>query len=175
MNPNGKPLLQEEQYFRSQWTGWLILGGALLITGIMVFAAPGLQCAADRSEEEAWLIWGLTGLMAVINVALFYLFFYGRLVTEIHPDGIAVQLVSLTRRHFFTWNEIESVEARTYRPIFEYGGWGLRGIGKNKAYNVSGNEGLQLVFKDGRRLLIGSQMGPALEAAARKAMEKVGK
>jgi hypothetical protein len=38
-----------------------------------------------------------------------------------------------------------------------YGGWGIkRGIG-GLAYNVSGNQGLQLVLTDGRKILIGTQ------------------
>ena len=48
---------------------------------------------------------------------------------------------------------------RQYSAIGEFGGWGIKyGLGgAGKVYNVSGNKGLQLVYKDGSKLLIGSQ------------------
>jgi hypothetical protein len=60
---------------------------------------------------------------------------------------------------FIAWNQLESCSVRTYSPLGEYGGWGIKyGLGgAGKVYNVRGNQGLQLVFKDGSRLLIGTQ------------------
>ena len=57
--------------------------------------------------------------------------------------------------------------ARPYSPIGDYGGWGLRGLAGNKAYNVWGSEGLQLVFKSGNRLLLGTQHPAELREALR--------
>jgi hypothetical protein len=49
--------------------------------------------------------------------------------------------------------------------IIEYGGWGIRKTfsGKGTAYNVKGKNGLQLVFKNGDRLLIGTQKAEELK------------
>lgn len=41
-------------------------------------------------------------------------------------------------------------------PLKEYGGLGLRSIGKNRALNVSGDMGIQLEMRDGLTLLIGT-------------------
>ena len=49
------------------------------------------------------------------------------------------------------------MEIREYKPIMEYGGWGIRGFGSNRALNIKGKIGLQLVFKNGQKLLIGTQ------------------
>jgi hypothetical protein len=38
----------------------------------------------------------------------------------------------------------------------EYGGWGIRMGRNNKAYNVSGNIGIQIIFNDESKLLIGT-------------------
>jgi TATA-box binding protein (TBP) (component of TFIID and TFIIIB) len=47
---------------------------------------------------------------------------------------------------------------REYAPLSEYGGWGLRySVNHGKAYNVSGNQGVQLFFTNGKKLLIGTQ------------------
>ena len=57
-------------------------------------------------------------------------------------------------------------EARTYRPILEYGGWGIRyTMGRGWAYNVSGNQGVQLELASGKRILIGSQRAEELARA----------
>lgn len=173
MNQNGKPILREEQLFRKAWTGWIMLPGALIMTGVLVTSFYELNCAAQQGRPmPPWFIWLVLALLVVVNIGLYYLYGCGKLVTEIRVDGIAVRFFPLTRDRFFPWSEIVTVEARHYRPIFEYGGWGVRGLGKNKAWNVSGNEGLQLVFKDGRRFLIGSQMAAALEEAAHRAREE---
>ncbi|APG66435.1 hypothetical protein LPB136_06055 [Tenacibaculum todarodis] len=60
------------------------------------------------------------------------------------------------------WKEIEKAHVRTYDPITEYGGWGLKGGAfwnkKNgKAINISGDIGIQLELKNGKKLLIGTQ------------------
>ncbi|ARV16965.1 hypothetical protein BTO07_16995 [Polaribacter sp. SA4-12] len=60
------------------------------------------------------------------------------------------------------WNEIYKAGIRTYLPISEFGGWGLKGgfffnKGREKAINVSGNIGIQLILKNGEKLLIGTQ------------------
>jgi hypothetical protein len=59
---------------------------------------------------------------------------------------------------YYPWNEISKSYVRQYFPIREYGGWGLRlGIfGKGKAYNISGDKGLQVEFSDNKKLLIGT-------------------
>ncbi|AUC23926.1 hypothetical protein BTO15_00635 [Polaribacter sejongensis] len=59
------------------------------------------------------------------------------------------------------WNTISKAYVRKYQPISEFGGWGLRGgfffnKGKEKAVNVSGDIGIQLILKNGEKLLIGT-------------------
>ena len=41
----------------------------------------------------------------------------------------------------------------------EYGGWGIRTISlkKNIAYTISGDKGLQIELKDGKKILLGTQ------------------
>ncbi|MGI4862562.1 MAG: hypothetical protein ACRYFZ_01470 [Janthinobacterium lividum] len=46
---------------------------------------------------------------------------------------------------------------RTYSPLGDYGGWGIRGLPSNLAYNVWGQAGLQLIFQSGNKLLLGTQ------------------
>jgi hypothetical protein len=76
----------------------------------------------------------------------------------------------------FGAEDLNECFARKYRPILEYGGWGIRcGWKGGRAYNVSGNEGVQLVFKNGKRLLIGSKEAYGLEAAIRSVAQHLRK
>ena len=62
------------------------------------------------------------------------------------------------------WMLIERCEVRTYNPIGEYGGWGLKyGFKSGKAINLSGNKGLQLYLKTGKKILIGTQQPERLQ------------
>ena len=55
------------------------------------------------------------------------------------------------------WEEIDQIFVRKYSPIMEYCGWGIR-FGRNgRAYNVKGNYGIQIVKKNGKRILLGTQ------------------
>ncbi|MCQ0110186.1 hypothetical protein JGC31_01235 [Zhouia sp. CL16] len=46
-----------------------------------------------------------------------------------------------------------------YNPIKDYGGYGWRiGFrGKGKALNIRGNKGIQIIYKNNKKLLIGTQ------------------
>lgn len=46
---------------------------------------------------------------------------------------------------------IASYQARTYRALLEYGGYGIRWGRAGKPYILSGNEGLQLLLNDGQK------------------------
>ena len=115
----------------------------------------------------------ITGPLVILFLAgLLWIMWIARLVTEVRDDGIYIRFYPFHRRlHEFFWEDIESVEVRTYRPILDYGGWGIRSGSGGKAYNVSGNRGVQLVIEGlvSERVLIGSQRPEELALAAESA------
>jgi hypothetical protein len=147
-------LFTERQRFR-QWWLWLILLG---INGLFLFGVYkqiiGEQQFGSKpmSNTELLIATGLTIILTLLFVNF-------RLDTIIRKDGIYVRFFPF---HFsfkhYSWEKISKAYIREYSPITEYGGWGLRlGLfGKGKAYNVSGNKGLQLEFTDNKKLLIGT-------------------
>ena len=60
---------------------------------------------------------------------------------------------------------IAKAYVRTYSPLGEYGGWGLRYSlsGNGMAYNVSGNKGLQLELSNGKKVLFSTNKLEELE------------
>ncbi|MHC4386604.1 MAG: hypothetical protein ACYSUG_06395, partial [Planctomycetota bacterium] len=53
--------------------------------------------------------------------------------------------------------DIETIYPRLYSPIAEYGGWGIRFGKSGGAYNLRGSQGIQLILKNGKNFLIGTQ------------------
>ncbi|WP_207533233.1 hypothetical protein [Desertivirga arenae] len=165
---NKEVLFTERQRF-NQWWLWLILLG---INGLFIFGVYkqvlGGQQFGDKPMSNEGLLFA-TGLTIMLTV----LFINFRLETQIKRDGIYVRFFPF---HFsykhFTWDKISKSFVRKYRPLSEYGGWGLRlGLfGKGKAYNVSGDKGLQLEFTDHNRLLIGTNKPEELTAT----LEEIG-
>lgn len=151
-------LFKEKQRFR-QWWIWLIV---LFIAGSSALGALLALSANTGFSVENTLV---PLLLLLLTLALLGFVIGLRLDTEIRTDGIYVRFVPVHKKfRFYSWAELEKVYVRKYSPIGEYGGWGLRGLGKNRALNVSGNEGLQLIMKDGRKLLIGTRKPEEIKA-----------
>ena len=101
-----------------------------------------------------------------IGILLPVLFWQMRLITRITEEGIYVRFIPFHfKEKFFPWETITASYVRTYSPLKEYGGWGIKyGFnGQGLVYNVAGNVGLQLQFKEGEAILIGTQKGEEIE------------
>lgn len=161
-----KELFHEEQQFRQPWL-MLLLGAVAALFWYLLFLQMILPHPRGTSHSAmvfAILSWVLFG------IAMPLLFFKLRLITEVRPDGIYYRFCPVhfsLKRIGFT--EIKHFEARTYRPMAEYGGWGIRYGGSGKAYNVSGDRGVQLELANGKRLLFGSQRTEEFVAALQEA------
>lgn len=147
--------LVENQRFRQKWIVLLILAFSIFISVMsirqFVYHIPFGNHPATNSQ--------LAGFLAFFLLILVFLF-STKLATRYTSEGIFYQMKWIhLKEKFIDWKDIKSVEVRTYKPIKEYGGWGLRlGIfGKGKAINMSGNKGVQLILNNGRKLLIGTQ------------------
>lgn len=147
-------LFSERQKFK-QWWLWLILLGCngLFLFGIFKQVMGGQQLGDKPMNDLGLLIAiGITIILTIYFVII-------RLDTIIKKDGIYVRFFPfhLKFKHY-TWDKLTKSFVRKYSPLSEYGGWGLRlGLfGKGRAYNVSGNNGLQLEFIDNKKLLIGT-------------------
>lgn len=127
---------------------------AFVLWGINLQIIYGIPLGDKPMSDTGLLLTG--GLLWLVVI----LFFSLKLETHIYENRIEVRFFPLQlKTAVYYWDDIASAELRTYAPLKEYGGWGLRYslCGYGKALNVSGNQGLQLVFKDGKKLLIGTR------------------
>ena len=95
-----------------------------------------------------------------------------RMTTEVTPAGVGVWFGWVpTYRQGVPLAMIERVEVVQFRPIVDYGFWGIRsGRDGERALIARGDAGVRLHLTDGRRLLIGSQTPEALAAAVDRAL-----
>ena len=162
-----KILFTERQRF-NQWWLWIILFGinGLFLYGIIVQFLSG-QLFSDNQGANIGFLFAF-----VFTLLLGLLFLSFRLDTQITEEKIYVRFYPLQLKYKeYKWGEISKCTIRLYSPIGEYGGWGLRGFGENKAINISGNLGLQLDFINNKKLLIGTNKTKELT----EALEKIGK
>lgn len=159
-------LFSELQRFRQKWVWALVLivagiGWWGFVSQIILGQPFGDRPAPDVVICVLFVIFGLG----------FPWFFYSlRLVTRVDSDHTMIRLWPFPATRIFH-RDIEKAFARQYHPIREYGGWGLRWSPRaGRAYNVSGNRGLQLELTNGKKVLIGSQKAYELEAAVKRGM-----
>ena len=156
---------EEIQKFRQPW-----LLAPLGLLSAMIWVMTGLQVLGGKQignnpapDFVMILMWVLIG----IGMPLFFWFL--QLKTRVGPEGLTFQFFLL---HFkakrYRFDEIESCESVTFRPILEYGGWGIRYNGTEWAYTVSGARGVRIKFKNGKQILIGSQKPDDLARAIKK-------
>lgn len=171
---NQRGCFYEVQRFRNTWVLALVLPISLFLVilfgyGMIKQLILGQPWGNRPLPDIALAIIGPLGILFGIGLAL--LFYSAKLITEAREDGVYVRFFPLTYQRI-PFEDIRNCEARTYSPIKEFGGWGIRYGRRGKAYNVSGNRGVQLELSDGKRFLIGSgraeELGRAIEIEIQK-------
>jgi hypothetical protein len=153
---------EESQQFRNR-SFWIFLGTLLLFLitlfgyGFIKQIILGQPFGTKPASDSGIIL--TTAFVYLLCAGLFLLFFFAKLTTIINKDGVFIKYVPFrNRKKHIPLNEIESLHVRKYDPIREYGGFGLRfGFKGGMAYNVSGFWGLQIIMKDGEKILIGTQ------------------
>src|SRR5688500_15451727 len=145
-------LFKERQRFRQIWLWVLLLGvNALVFYGFIRQVFFGRTFGDDPSSNSELAI-------VLALVMLITLFMYSiRLDTSIFKDGIYYRFLPFQRKFKkIEWQSVSKAYLRQYRPLIEYGGWGIRFGPNGRAYTISGNKGLQLVFESGKKMLLGT-------------------
>jgi hypothetical protein len=157
-------VFEEKQRF-NQWWIYTILAMVLAVILIAVYkTSEGLT-----NFENPLLFPGLLAAISPIGLVLWM-----QLKTRIDREGIKVIYLPFgSSKKFFPWKEMEDCYVRKYNPLIEYGGWGIKGLGNKKAYNVSGNHGIQIVTRDKKNFLVGTQHPGDARAVIKKYKHKM--
>jgi hypothetical protein len=151
-------LFHEEQQCRQGWV-WLIV---LAVAGLTWWTFIRQVVLGHPIGEEPLPDWVAWLVLLIIGVGLPLLFLRLRLIVDVTAEQVVIRFSPLSRR-VIPIADIEAANARTYDPIKEYGGWGIKGWSRRSmAYNMSGNRGVELTLRDGRRVMLGSQRADEL-------------
>jgi hypothetical protein len=152
---------RENQKFNEPaiWIG-LIMSGIVVVgifgLGFYRQIIQGRQFGNNPMSDTGLIV--ASALVICLFLLVFLLFGFAKLTTEIDRHSIAFRFFPF---HFkfqqIGWDKIEKFEVITYKPIRDYGGWGIKFGKKGKAFNVAGDKGLQLQLKSGKSILIGTQ------------------
>ncbi|RZK30301.1 MAG: hypothetical protein EOO63_07095, partial [Hymenobacter sp.] len=143
--PAPGPVFTEAQWFFRRWW-WLMLGAAIALIAPLVATTHQPHGGQTLLTAAPLVLLVLAGLCSL------------RLMVRVDAFGVHYQYIPLLNRwRHWPWSEFTQVFPRTYSPLGDHGGWGIRGLPGNLAYNVWGKAGLQLIFRSGNRLLLGTQ------------------
>lgn len=161
---------KEEQKFNQPWI-WIII---FIPTGFWLYVfiqqiIIGMPFGGNHTSDEFLIVIG------IIPLAIIIMFFQIKLITIIDNEGVHYKFLPFQRKfRTIKPEEIEHYEIIKYKPIKEYGGWGIRtGYGKKgSAYNASRNIGIQFELSNGKLFLLGTQRAESFKRNLDKLMDK---
>lgn len=152
---------REVQYIRRPWLFALFLG---------VAAFGGYWVVRHHNEGEPLglmfdiAIWGNVAITSALALWLWFV----RLETEVRDRDVLLRYRLMWVPKKIPFEEIESAEVFDYRPIRDYGGWGLRfgGHGRKEwLWNAYGDRAVRLHLANGKTFSVGSQQPEQLASA----------
>lgn len=150
---------------RTGWPWWV----NLLVAGTTGGAILGPLVDRSASSMDP-----LTRTLIVAGIAVFVVLLYlflGGLTVVVESDRIRVGLgLGWPVRTTIVPSEIESVESVEYRPLRDFGGWGVRGTRQRRIWSARGIRAVRLGLADGRVFYIGSDEPRTLENRIRQVM-----
>jgi hypothetical protein len=140
----------------------VILWAGIIVAAYVVLAGWESELPAAARVPVAV---GIVGLGVAVQT------FLGGLTVLVRESMIFLHLgrVPLIRRTV-PFAEIRAVESVRYHPLRDFGGWGIRGWGKRKAWAARGNQAVALELEGDRLLLIGRDRPRQLEERIRAAV-----
>lgn len=156
-------LFKEEQQFRQWWNLLIVITASVSGIVFSIYALYQQIIVGKQIGNEP----APNAVLAILIVfLLIFLWFYLRLKLEVWIDnqGVHYRFFPLIfRERIISVHEIKKYEIRKYSAIRDYGGWGIKKSFRwGRAYNVSGNVGLQLYLTNGKKVLFGTQRPQAI-------------
>lgn len=147
------------------WPAWVL---ALTVLGI---GSGAFALAREASRGGAGALATAAAVLPLLVLPILLWVLLGRLRVQVFADRLVMGFgfVPLVRKTL-PFADVLDVEAVRYRPLRDFGGWGIRfGFGDRRAWTIRGNQAVCLSLRDGLRFYVGSQKPERLAAAIRSA------
>ena len=167
-----KVYFTETQYFDLIWMKLLMIfssAAALIPLGWACYQQLVLGIPWGQQALSDFTLIYVSLAMIIIILGVNIMVFSSKIETKISEEGIHYRYYPFVY-HWKTipYTELESYEIRKYHAWKEFGGRGyrFRTLNRNgRAFTMKGNKGLQLIFKNGKKLLLGTQRSEELNVA----------
>ena len=150
----------EEQHFHDALMGLLVLA--------MLFVVFVTTVAVVFSRPNDALLLAIAPAMIVLVAALISL---SHLDVDVTDSGVSIAFRHLWPTRRIAFGDIVGLEVKRYRPLIDYGGWGVRLGPAGWAYTTGGDVGVKMRLRKGLPVLIGTRHPSELEAAIRAGVE----
>ena len=157
--------------FAILWTACLA-GAVAVVHDLYLTTAPEVSGTADSMSPAG----AAATLGLVLGFPMLITLLFTRLDVEVQPDKLLIAFgpVHLIRKRI-SFADIDSVRGLTYRPIREFGGWGIRPRGSRTAWTIRGNQAVKVTLQSGKEVYVGSRFPQRLEERIRTAMRAAGR
>lgn len=154
---------------RTGWAWWAHLGFSIICLAA-VFPLAELAQGKIWGQGDAMPLAGAIFCLSLgfgIPVAIYL--FLGEIRVRVRGDGVeAAWGYSEMIRKWIPFGEIDSLEAVTYSPLREFGGWGIRaGRGGKTAWTTQGNRALCFFLRGRGQFWLGSKHPERLQSWVR--------
>lgn len=161
----GASVTTEEQTRYRERTPWALWVDIIYCTAILSCCYPVLVGGGNnvlvRLAMTAGILAAGWGLRLVLS----------GLTVMVQETRLVIHLGSVVLvRKVVPFDSIVSLGSLRYRPLVEFGGWGVRGARKKQAWTARGDRAVVIGLEEGRRLYVGSDHPKRLEEAIRSAV-----
>lgn len=154
-------IFSEKQKFNQKWLWIILFFLAIIPISLLVF---GKDFKLVASGDYI----GVTVML--LPIILIYL---AELRVEVSEDGLKHQFFPFHIKVYeIRFADIDSFKELIYSPLKDYGGWGMKNSFSGIAYNVSGNKGVKIFLKNGKKVLFGTQKPHKFFEALNKATQQ---
>jgi hypothetical protein len=167
-DPGENTTYREIQYYRQRWILLLLMAAAAIswysFLNLILFKDPGSNNLLPASISI--LLWVIFGLLIP---ALLYV---TRLVTELVMDELRIQFRPFSNRSIY-YSDIKSVNLLDEFPPENRGFLNIQiGHGNPPGFFISEKKGVEILLKNGGKILLGSDNPGGLAKAIRRQMHK---
>ena len=153
-------IFSEKQKFNQKWL-WIILFFLVIIPISLLVFDKDFKLGAE----------GYIGVtVMLLPIILIYL---AELRVEVSENALKYQFFPFHIKVYeIRFADIDSFKELIYSSLKDYGGWGMKYSFSGTAYNVSGNKGVKIFLKNGKKVLFGTQKPYEFFEALNKATQQ---
>lgn len=154
-------LFEEIQQFTNASVGNFI---KVLIGIVFIAVIVSLVLHKGKMTDYNRLLIIILPLLLVANFII-----SSRLILQIRTDGIYVRFPPWQSKFSnYNWADVAEVYVKDYKPAGEFLGWGIRYAPGKMGYIVTGNSCIEIIFRNGNKVLITTQKPAEINEVLRR-------